>query len=208
MATASRAKDRARAPDKAGAVILVAAALEAFGAQGYHGTSVRDIVRRADVTIAALYYHFETKHQILYHIMRGAMEELIRQTEEALAAAGDDPVAQLGAVVRAHAAYHTAHQSEAFVGNTELRSLQPEARAHIVALRDRQQAIFEQVIARGSRLGAFAPTDQKEAVRAILAMCTAIATWYQEGDGLTPDEIASRYVEIAARVVGGSNGAG
>jgi AcrR family transcriptional regulator len=202
MATASQANKPGKPTDKAGAAVLVAAALEAFRVEGFHGTSVRDIVRRADVTIAALYYHFENKHQILYHIMQRAMEELIRQTEEALAAAGDDPRAQLEAVVRAHATYHTSHQSEAFVGNTELRSLQPEARAHIVALRDRQQAIFEQVTARGTRLGVFSPGDPKEAVRAILAMCTAIATWYHHSDGLTPDEIAGRYAEIAVRVVG------
>jgi AcrR family transcriptional regulator len=187
-----------------GARTLLQAALDTFREQGYYGTSVRDIVRHAELTVAALYYHFESKHQILYHVMREAMQQLIAQTEQALARAGDDPMAQLEAIVRAHVTYHTEHRIEAFVGNTELRSLQPEARAHIVALRDRQQAIFEQVVHRATQLGACAPDSEQEAVRAMLTTCTAVAAWYQEDGGLTPAQVADRYVELAARIVGGS----
>jgi AcrR family transcriptional regulator len=40
-------------------------ALEFFGAQGYDGTSLRQIAEQLGVTKAALYYHFESKEDIL-----------------------------------------------------------------------------------------------------------------------------------------------
>ena len=40
-------------------------ALELFGAQGYDGTSLRQIAEQLGVTKAALYYHFESKEDIL-----------------------------------------------------------------------------------------------------------------------------------------------
>ncbi len=40
-------------------------ALDLFADQGYDGTSLREIAERLDVTKAALYYHFESKDDIL-----------------------------------------------------------------------------------------------------------------------------------------------
>jgi AcrR family transcriptional regulator len=44
---------------------IMVVALELFAAQGYAGTSIRDITDRMGLTKAALYYHFESKEQIL-----------------------------------------------------------------------------------------------------------------------------------------------
>ncbi len=40
-------------------------ALELFTTQGFDGTSLREIAERLDITKAALYYHFESKEDIL-----------------------------------------------------------------------------------------------------------------------------------------------
>ena len=44
---------------------ILAVALEQFSAHGYAGTSMRDIAGAMGMTKAALYYHFESKEQIL-----------------------------------------------------------------------------------------------------------------------------------------------
>jgi AcrR family transcriptional regulator len=43
-------------------------ALELFNAQGYDKTSLREIAERLGITKAALYYHFESKSQILLEL--------------------------------------------------------------------------------------------------------------------------------------------
>ena len=63
-------------------------ALDLFTEQGFDGTSLREIAERLGVTKAALYYHFESKDDILLALhMR--MHEFGKQ---ALLKMGDEPV--------------------------------------------------------------------------------------------------------------------
>ncbi len=48
-------------------------ALEAFGENGFHGTTVRDLARRVGVTVPALYYHHENKEAVLVTLLDAAV---------------------------------------------------------------------------------------------------------------------------------------
>jgi AcrR family transcriptional regulator len=185
-----------------GAEGIAQAALRVFYLHGYHGTSVRDIAKAAKVTVAALYYHFPGKQNVLAFLMLRAMQSIIDDAEQALADAKPDPRSQIDAVVRSHVRYHTARQAEAFVGNTELRSLEPANKREVIALRDQYEDMVESIVRRGVRAGVFRPPHQKEAVRAILAMCTAVSSWYKEDGSLTPDQVAGRYSDLTIRILG------
>jgi AcrR family transcriptional regulator len=67
---------------------ILDAALELFVAQGYDGTSLRQIAEQLGVTKAALYYHFESKEDIL----RALHMRLHEFGKDALASAGDEPM--------------------------------------------------------------------------------------------------------------------
>ena len=45
--------------------LLLDAAARLFRAQGFHGTSIRDIVRAVDMLPGSLYYHFAAKEDLL-----------------------------------------------------------------------------------------------------------------------------------------------
>ncbi|MFD0854512.1 TetR/AcrR family transcriptional regulator, partial [Actinomadura adrarensis] len=64
---------------------ILEAAIAVMTEKGYHGTSVRDIAVRAGLSPAALYYHFESKQDVLATIMERGIEELLRRTRAALA---------------------------------------------------------------------------------------------------------------------------
>jgi AcrR family transcriptional regulator len=49
---------------------IIEAAYKLFVDQGYHGTSMRQIAKRADLTPASIYNHFESKEQIFVEIVR------------------------------------------------------------------------------------------------------------------------------------------
>ena len=49
---------------------LAAAAIDAFAARGFHGTTTRDISTAAGMSPAALYVHYPSKEQLLYEISR------------------------------------------------------------------------------------------------------------------------------------------
>jgi AcrR family transcriptional regulator len=180
---------------------ILEAALLLFRRVGFGGTSVRDIAQQANVTSAALYHYFSSKNDILLTLMTRAMEQNLDGVENALANAGDGWTEQLCAIVESHVQYHTKHQAEAFVGNSELRSLTAEGRKEIVRMRDRMEEIFFTVISEGAAAGEFGTRLSRQATRAILAMSTAVATWYSPRGALSSSEVAAQYVQLALALV-------
>ena len=55
---------------------ILATALELIAANGFAGTSTREISERLGFTKAALYYHFRTKDDLLAALVAPAIEEL------------------------------------------------------------------------------------------------------------------------------------
>lgn len=76
---------------------LVSTALDLFGQRGIDGVSMDDIARGAGVTKGSLYWHFDTKREVIleaatlyYEVWRVSMQDVIGRTEshrEALEAA-------------------------------------------------------------------------------------------------------------------------
>jgi AcrR family transcriptional regulator len=89
FAQAARAKRRALAGDaNSTRERILDVALELFAAQGYDGTSLRQIAEQLGVTKAALYYHFESKEDII----RALHMRLHEFGKDALDSAGDEPM--------------------------------------------------------------------------------------------------------------------
>ena len=193
---------RAEASDSQESVLLVA--LSCFVEQGFHGTSMRDIAGRAGTSIAAIYYHFPSKAALLRDIMTRVTEDLIAVLEQARAGANknDDAATLLAALVRAYVRFHTERREEAFVGNSELRSLEADDLVHVIALRDRVSAMFNDAIAAGLNQGVFHCVHPREAGLALMTMCTAVASWYRPGGPATSEDIADRYAELALAMLG------
>lgn len=180
---------------------ILAAAVEAFSELGYHQTSMRDITRRAGVSVSHLYYYFPSKLDLLYDIMRVGIGDLIDEMLAERARAGADPAARFAAMLHVHARFHAQRAALALIGNTELRSLDAPRRAAIIAQRDAVGTLFLDEVRAGLAAGVFDVPWPREAVRAVLDSCTAIAGWYRADGPSTPDAIADRFVRIALRVL-------
>lgn len=180
---------------------ILEAALVLFRKVGFGGTSVRDIATQANVTSAAMYHYFKSKNDILLTLMTRAMEQNLDEVQLALAQAGDTWTDKLCRIVESHVLYHTKHQAEAFVGNSELRSLTPEGRKEIIRMRDHMEEIFFTVITEGATAGEFDTRLPRQAARSILAMSTAVATWYSPRGTLSPGQVSDQYVELALALV-------
>ncbi|WP_185995921.1 TetR/AcrR family transcriptional regulator [Nocardioides campestrisoli] len=199
MPSRSTTKPRVRG----GKQVVLRAAIANFTERGYHGTSMRDIARDADVTVASIYHHYPSKQEILSEIMAATLSDVIALTRSALMGAGAAPSDQLDAVVRAWINFHTTRQAEALIGASEIRSLESPGRKLVVALRDEQEGLFRDIIERGVELGEFGTPYPREAARAVINMGRSVASWYQRGGPLTPEEMASRYAELALATVRG-----
>lgn len=181
---------------------MVAAAVKNFTERGYHGTSVREIARDAGVTAASMYHHFSSKQEVLQQIMEQTLRDLINVTSSALDGAAPEPPEQLSALIHAWIIFHTERQAEALIGASELRSLESTGRTIVVALRDQQQELFNEVIDRGVAEGVFTTAYPREAARAVINMGYSVASWYRRDGEVSPTEMADRYVELGLGTVG------
>jgi AcrR family transcriptional regulator len=180
----------------------LAAALSAFAEHGYHGTSVRDIAARAGLSVPGLYHHYPSKQSLLQGLLELTMSDLLARSEAALAQAGPSAVERFDAVVESLLRFHMYRRAQAFVGSTEIRSLEPTFRIDYIALRDRQQRMVDQLVMDGVAAGDFRCPNPEDAGRAVTTMCVGVSTWYRPHGRLGPDELVSRYLLIARRMVG------
>ncbi len=80
---------------------LVAVARELFADRGYAAVGTEEIVQRARVTRGALYHHFRDKKDLFRAVHEQMESELAEELGRELAEGPADPIALLGAGVRA-----------------------------------------------------------------------------------------------------------
>ncbi len=178
------------------------AAISAFFEHGYHGTSIREIANRSGFALSALYHYYGSKQELLADIVNGFMLGSIDAIHVAVDEAGPDVERRLRAAARTHVLRNAENLALSFVTNSEIRSLEPENRVRHIKHRDAIQAIFDDLIEEGRRDGTFDVRFPKDVSRAIVTMCTSVATWFQPTGPLSPTEVAARYADFAARLAG------
>ncbi|MBC7295636.1 MAG: TetR/AcrR family transcriptional regulator [Dietzia sp.] len=178
------------------------AALVVFARHGYHGASIRMIAEEAGLSVPGLYHHYRSKQAILAAVVDTAMAEMLEHTGAAVEDAGNHPVARFENLVECLARFHMARRDQAFVASTEMRSMDPDVRAHHIAQRDSQQAMLEEAIRAGVDSGDFACEHPEDAARAISSLCVSISSWYRPDGPLTRDDVVARHVYFARGMVG------
>jgi AcrR family transcriptional regulator len=163
---------------------------------------VRDIAERAELSPAALYYHFASKQDLLATIMERGIDRLLMRTRTALAEAGEAPEEQLSAIVAVQVLFHLESQGATLLGTSEMRALEEPVRSKHKAKRQEQQRLFDQVIAGGVARGVFTTTLPLEAARAIVMMCTGVASWFSPRGRLSREQVVKRYQRLALDMVG------
>ena len=74
---------------------IINAARDLFALKGFEGASVREIASSAGVNIAALNYHFSSKHNLFLHIMDLGYRETSEAIEAFVASHPDESVEEL-----------------------------------------------------------------------------------------------------------------
>jgi AcrR family transcriptional regulator len=189
-------------PRGAGGAALTAAAREIFAERGYHGASVRDVARRAGLSLSALYHWHASKQELLAALLEESVNDYFHTCDTALREAGTDPVSRLTAIVRATVDYRVRRRVESTIAAREFRNLEPRHARRLVTLRESATRLFQEIIDDGVHAGVFHCAHPDDARRAIQASCNAIAQWYRPDAGdVTPEVLADRYVAIALRIV-------
>jgi AcrR family transcriptional regulator len=183
------------------AVAVRTVASELFAAQGYRGTSMKDIAGALGVTAGNLYNHVPSKQHLLFAIMDNAMERAHAALERALA--GVDAVStQLRLATETLVLDFLEHPAEITVCNTEIRSLEEPNRSIIIGKRDGYAARIRALVDRGCAEGHFFVSEPRVAAFAVLELGNNAKAWFNERGELSAEEVAKMYGEFALHIVG------
>src|SRR5438105_1548918 len=174
---------------------LLRVSAKLFRETGFDGTSIRDISAAAGMHSGSPFYHFKTKHDILVAVMEQGLAEGLRKTEEVIAL-NVPPEQKLTKLIRAQLGTILEEGSDFIpVLLYDWRSLNTANRRRIVALKDRYDTLWQQVIDELTRAG-HRPGDAQLMRLLILGAVNWTGTWYRTGGRLSLDDIA----EGAARL--------
>lgn len=184
-----------------------AAGVRLIHARGYHAVSMRELAAAVGLQAASLYNHVRTKQELLADLLTRNLHDMLAGVDAALAGV-EGPRARLEAFVAFHLTFHTARREEALICTTELRSLEPEHHARVVALRRAYEARLGDILAAGATAGAFRLGDARIATFGILAMLTGAATWYRPRGRLSLATLVAEYTRLVLHglAAGGADG--
>jgi AcrR family transcriptional regulator len=172
---------------------LIRVSARLFRDRGYDGTTIRDIADAVGMRSGSPFYHFKSKQEILAAVMEEGLLSCLPAVEE-IAAGALAPRAKFKALVRAHLETVLAEGHDFIpVLLYDWRSLGPELRPGIVALRDRYDSVWQGMLSELKRAG-LVKSDSKVARLLLLGAINFSVQWYRPGKGCTLDELAEEAV--------------
>ncbi|HXG41456.1 MAG TPA: TetR/AcrR family transcriptional regulator [Dehalococcoidia bacterium] len=182
--------------------ILRAAAI-VFAEVGYHAATTAEIAAAAGMTPGNIYYHIQSKEQLLFDVLMDAMRFGLGIIQSVRKAYRRSPARQLF-----HAIYETmvaacqrVHPGMLlfFFTREHRTALTPEHWRRYVAARDKYEQHFRDMLREGIAKGDFQETDIVLEARLILGAIQWIHVWFRPEGPLSAQEVALWH---AKRLVG------
>jgi len=162
---------------------LLKEAARLFRDKGYERTTVRDLASAVGIQSGSLFHHFRTKERILKAVMVETIRLNTALMEHATGLAGSD-AERLRALVRCELDSINGQTGEAMaVLVYEWRSLSPEGRKDVLALRDVYERLWLDVLGRLAEQGRI-HADPFVVRRMLTGALSWTVTWYRPGKGL------------------------
>lgn len=177
------------------------AATRLIAKHGFEGMNLRMLADEIGVKAGSFYNHIDNKQSLLHELLTDTMQELLAGLDTALAPA-TDPLDALKRFVAFHIEFHAVRRDAVFIGNAELRSLNPEQLAEVVGMRDAYENRLRQILRQGEAAGLFKPGDVKVASYALIAMLSGVCNWYSPEGRKTVAQLVRQYTAMALGCVG------
>ena len=174
---------------------LLRVATGLFRERGFHATSMQDLAEALGMNRGSLYHYIESKDDLLWWIVSGALERLRAQVEPVLNGRGT-AVERLRRAIAAHLAFAADHGDELALVQIELRSLSPSRRTELIERRDAYEHEWRATLQAAFEAGSLRPTDVRLTGIAILSACNWFTQWYRPDGPLTVEQIAASFADL------------
>jgi len=184
---------------------ILRTAARLFQQRGYDATSMNDVAAALKLSKGGLYHHFESKDEILFHIMSHAMEiteerviNVVRRIDASSVAGAEE---RLRMLIRLHIQVVLSPEDrEVTVMLHENHPLPPALRRKIIGRKKDYLHFVENLVADVQRKrSSQSLVTPRAAALALVGMINWIYQWYKPDGPLTGEALVVQYTEIFFR---------
>jgi len=169
-------------------------ASQVYAQHGFEGTSMRDISRATGVSLAGLYYYFDSKQHLLYLIHSTTFTFVLQSLRSRLHGV-HEPAERLHFLVFNHIEYFLSHPNEMKVLSHEEDALGDPYREKVQAIKRRYYALAREIFDSIAVEGLAPGIHPRVAVLSLFGMMNWTYKWHKPG--VDPDA-----AELTAAIVG------
>jgi AcrR family transcriptional regulator len=169
---------------------LLDLAARLFWENGYAATTTRELAEALGVQKASLYYHMESKEDLLYEICMESLANIHAAVSQAVSEESD-PMRRVQAMIRAHVLSMLDDREKHATMLTELKALSASRRAEVVGRRDEYETVVRGILSDGQDAGVLtSELPAKQLELGLLNLLNWTIFWYRPDGDLSPDEVA------------------
>jgi TetR/AcrR family transcriptional regulator, cholesterol catabolism regulator len=121
---------------------IINAAIQQFGQNGFHSTTIQDIAKTAGISIGMIYQYVGDKEELLYLSVFEVVEQIVKEIQSSLTDV-NDPLDRYVACVEALTRVIDERRAEAVLGYRESHSM---SRQHLEYIKKREREIGQILI--------------------------------------------------------------
>jgi len=186
-------------------------ATEVFAEKGYEGASIRDLSRLSGISLAGLYYYFDSKEKLLYYIQKHTFTTILGRLRERLGPV-TDPEQRLRIFVQNHVQYALEHEKAMKVLSHEDDVLRNGYRSELSAIkREYYQTCFglvEDVLRSNRANGSPRLPNTRTAVMSLFGAINWLYTWHNPKSDPGADSLARQISDLFLQGIPGSRSHG
>jgi AcrR family transcriptional regulator len=174
-----------------------------FASQGPGGVDLPVVAAKLGVPPATVYYHFQSRRNLVYLAIRAWLEQQTTQLLAADAARGDAKDRLRGfvrALVESGLEWSRRHGPMRFAPAQALPSLESQQAAALARLLAAQDNHLKEILRAGLRAGAFDCVNVHETAAMILSLARDVPRWYRDDLSLQDRHVAVLAADLALRM--------
>jgi TetR/AcrR family transcriptional regulator, cholesterol catabolism regulator len=174
-------------------------ATDVFCKKGYEGASMRDLSRASGMSLAGLYYYFESKERLLFLIQKHTFTTIVQRLKSRLEGVSD-PEQQIRIFILNHLEYFLANPASMKVLTHEAEALKNGFASEVAAIKREYYRICVSLLdeLKTDRALQF---STRIAVLSLFGMMNWIYTWHNPRVDADAEQLASEMSDIFLRGV-------
>jgi AcrR family transcriptional regulator len=170
-----------------------------FAEKNYHSTTMRDISRATNVSLAGLYHYCRSKEELLFLIQDNCFGRVLERLEERLLEV-EDPLSKLRIFIENHLSFFAANMAEMKVLSHEAESLAGDLHTHVSTKKDRYTKLARKILKDiQQQQQAGSQIDLTVATYALFGMMNWIYNWYDPQGKLKVAELVDNVTRLFLR---------